>query len=134
MATRTAVFGEESVQSMSKRRRGFPSEARVQRGLVRVVGGEGDRRKVLDEKVGRNDPCPCGSGRRFQALLPGFRPLGWRTARQLSIGADVWVEGGGMVRRPCRRRDLPGRAEDQGHDDHDEDGVGERAGRRGAVR
>ncbi|WP_373062815.1 SEC-C metal-binding domain-containing protein [Zavarzinia sp.] len=22
------------------------------------------------EKLGRNDPCPCGSGRRFQAVLP----------------------------------------------------------------
>ncbi|WP_235017027.1 SEC-C metal-binding domain-containing protein [Tistlia consotensis] len=22
------------------------------------------------EKLGRNDPCPCGSGRRFQGLLP----------------------------------------------------------------
>ena len=24
---------------------------------------------VREEKIGRNDPCPCGSGRRFQALL-----------------------------------------------------------------
>ncbi|WP_371830748.1 SEC-C metal-binding domain-containing protein [Erythrobacter sp.] len=24
----------------------------------------------LLEKLGRNDPCPCGSGKRFQALLP----------------------------------------------------------------
>ncbi|WP_271025597.1 MULTISPECIES: SEC-C metal-binding domain-containing protein [Rhizobium] len=22
------------------------------------------------EKLGRNDPCPCGSRRRFQELLP----------------------------------------------------------------
>ncbi|WP_390624007.1 SEC-C metal-binding domain-containing protein [Fodinicola feengrottensis] len=22
------------------------------------------------EKLGGNDPCPCGSGRRFQTLLP----------------------------------------------------------------
>ncbi|MEZ5811673.1 MAG: SEC-C metal-binding domain-containing protein [Rhizobiaceae bacterium] len=29
----------------------------------------------LVEKLGRNDPCPCGSGRRFQALLPEIRPL-----------------------------------------------------------
>ncbi|WP_198047707.1 SEC-C metal-binding domain-containing protein [Kutzneria sp. 744] len=27
------------------------------------------------EKLGGNDPCPCGSGRRFQALLPPPRPL-----------------------------------------------------------
>jgi len=44
----------------SKRRKGFPSETRVKRG-DRVVGGT----KELLEKLGRNDPCPCGSGRRF---------------------------------------------------------------------
>ncbi|WP_271167650.1 SEC-C metal-binding domain-containing protein [Hansschlegelia plantiphila] len=27
----------------------------------------------LVEKLGRNDPCPCGSGRRFQSLLPQKR-------------------------------------------------------------
>ena len=26
--------------------------------------------KELIEKLGRNDLCPCGSGRRFQELLP----------------------------------------------------------------
>ncbi|WP_145362909.1 SEC-C metal-binding domain-containing protein [Stratiformator vulcanicus] len=46
---------------MSKRRRGYPSEARVKRG-VRVVHGE----KLLEEKLGRNDLCPCGSGQRFK--------------------------------------------------------------------
>jgi len=50
---------------MSKRRRGYPSETRVKRGK-RVVGGG----KELLEKLGRDDLCPCGSGRRFQALLP----------------------------------------------------------------
>ncbi|MBX9964919.1 MAG: SEC-C domain-containing protein [Burkholderiales bacterium] len=25
--------------------------------------------KPLLEKLGRNDPCPCGSGKSFQALL-----------------------------------------------------------------
>ncbi|MDR9784658.1 SEC-C metal-binding domain-containing protein [Rhizobium redzepovicii] len=29
----------------------------------------------LIEKLGRNDPCPCGSRRRFQELLPTIRPL-----------------------------------------------------------
>ena len=48
----------------SKRRKGFPSETQVKRGQ-RVVGGE----KYLVEKLGRNDPCPCGSGRRFQEVL-----------------------------------------------------------------
>ena len=48
----------------SKRRRGFPSETHVKRGERIVNGG-----KELLEKLGRNDPCPCGSGRRFQEVL-----------------------------------------------------------------
>jgi uncharacterized protein YecA (UPF0149 family) len=48
----------------SKRRKGYPSETRVKKGY-RVVHGH----KELQEKLGRNDPCPCGSGRRFQELL-----------------------------------------------------------------
>jgi len=31
--------------------------------------------KELVEKLGRNDPCPCGSGRKFQAVLPAERKL-----------------------------------------------------------
>ncbi|KAF1691373.1 MULTISPECIES: SEC-C metal-binding domain-containing protein [Pseudoxanthomonas] len=52
----------------SKRRKGFPSETNVKKGR-RFVHGD----KELCEKLGRNDPCPCGSGRSFQAVLPGFR-------------------------------------------------------------
>ena len=37
----------------------------------RVVHGD----KELIEKLGRNDLCPCGSGRRFQEMLPALRPL-----------------------------------------------------------
>ena len=48
----------------SKRRKGYPSETSVKRGIRVVHGG-----KELLEKLGRNDLCPCGSGRRFQALL-----------------------------------------------------------------
>jgi len=55
---------------MSKRRKGFPSETQVKRG-ERVVRGD----KELIEKLGRNDPCPCRSGRSFQALLPARRRL-----------------------------------------------------------
>ena len=29
------------------------------------------QKEELREKLGRNDLCPCGSGRRFQALLSG---------------------------------------------------------------
>ena len=46
---------------MSKRRRGFPSETQVKRGL-RIVHGD----KLLEEKLGRNDLCPCQSGKRFK--------------------------------------------------------------------
>jgi len=46
---------------MSKRRRGFPCEAQVKRGL-RIVHGD----KELTEKLGRDDLCPCGSGKRFK--------------------------------------------------------------------
>lgn len=52
-------------ESTSKRRKGFPSETQVKKG-DRVVRGQ----KELVEKLGRNDLCPCGSGRLFQALLP----------------------------------------------------------------
>jgi uncharacterized protein YecA (UPF0149 family) len=46
---------------MSKRRRGYPSERRVKAG-VQIVHGN----KLLEEKLGRNDLCPCGSGQRFK--------------------------------------------------------------------
>jgi uncharacterized protein YecA (UPF0149 family) len=49
----------------SKRRKGYPSETAVKRG-ERSVHGD----KELTEKLGRNDLCPCGSGRRFQTMLP----------------------------------------------------------------
>jgi uncharacterized protein YecA (UPF0149 family) len=50
----------------SKRRRGFPSETHVKRGPRAVKRGEIE----LLERLGNNDPCPCGSGRRFQEMLP----------------------------------------------------------------
>ena len=57
-------------EPMRKRRRGFPSETNVGRGDRRVGG-----HKDLVEKLGDNDLCPCGSGRRFQAVLPERRAL-----------------------------------------------------------
>jgi uncharacterized protein YecA (UPF0149 family) len=48
-------------EPMSKRRKGFPSETKVKRG-VRIVHGD----KELTERLGRNDLCPCGSGKRFK--------------------------------------------------------------------
>jgi uncharacterized protein YecA (UPF0149 family) len=46
---------------MSKRRKGFPSEKKVKRGF-RIL----HENKLLEEKLGRNDLCPCGSGKRFK--------------------------------------------------------------------
>jgi hypothetical protein len=58
-----------------KRRKGYPSETRVKRGR-RVVHGD----KELVEKLGRDDLCPCESGRRFQTLLPAQRAVRRRAA------------------------------------------------------
>jgi uncharacterized protein YecA (UPF0149 family) len=66
VATRSTTC--TAFERTSKRRKGYPSETRVRRG-IRVVHGD----KELTEKLGRNDLCPCGSGRRFQALLPAPR-------------------------------------------------------------
>jgi hypothetical protein len=53
-----------------KRRKSFPSETHVKRGR-RFVHGDVE----LTEKLGRNDLCPCSSGRRFQILLHEIRHL-----------------------------------------------------------
>jgi uncharacterized protein YecA (UPF0149 family) len=37
----------------------------------RVVHGD----KALIEKLGRNDLCPCGSGKSFQDVLHALRPV-----------------------------------------------------------
>ncbi|MEO1656127.1 MAG: SEC-C metal-binding domain-containing protein [Pseudomonadota bacterium] len=66
----------------SKRRKGFPSETNVKRGHRFIRGGD----KELVEKLGRNDPCPCGSGRSFQEVLP--------QGRQISMGAIGMIIGG----------------------------------------
>ena len=54
----------------SKRRNSYPAETRVKRGHRQVHGGV-----ELIEKLGRNDLCPCGSGLRFQAVLPEIQAL-----------------------------------------------------------
>ncbi len=60
MAHNDQEWEESDFEITSKRRKGFPSETQVKRG-VRIVHGN----KELSEKLGRNDLCPCGSGRRF---------------------------------------------------------------------
>jgi len=57
---------------------GVPSsESQVKRGH-RIVGIDTE----LIEKLGGNDRCPCGSGRRFPPLLPGGWQV-WRHQRRL---------------------------------------------------
>ena len=48
----------------------------------RVVHGD----KELIEKLGRNDLCPCRSGRRFQKMLPAIRPFRRQRAQLLCPG------------------------------------------------
>jgi hypothetical protein len=48
-----------------------------------VRGGE----KELVEKLGRNDPCPCGSGQRFQTLLHDLGPVS-TAASVMTIGGE----------------------------------------------
>jgi hypothetical protein len=62
--TRASPTTSTAFEPSSKRRRGYPSEQAVKRG-IRIVHGV----KELRERLGKDDLCPCGSGRRFQALL-----------------------------------------------------------------
>ena len=64
MANHTQNLEDSNFEITSKRRKGFPSETRVGKGL-RIVHGE----KELSEKLGRNDLCPCGSKLRFYQML-----------------------------------------------------------------
>jgi len=68
----------------SKRRKGYPSETRVKRGLRTIKNGEIE----LLEKLGRNDPCPCGSGIRFQEVLHELGPVS-TGPRSGTIGGDL---------------------------------------------
>ncbi|MGE0699563.1 MAG: SEC-C metal-binding domain-containing protein [Hyphomicrobiaceae bacterium] len=88
----------------SKRRKSFPSETRVKRGR-QIVHGDVE----LVEKLGRNDLCPCGSGARFQALLPAQRPLRRLRAQALlserktdrAAARHRAMRAGVMARRPA---------------------------------
>ncbi len=60
MAHNTHDWEDRTFEITSKRRKGFPSETRVKKGM-RIVHED----KELSEKLGRNDLCPCGSGRSF---------------------------------------------------------------------
>ncbi len=70
MAIYIQHWEETRFEITSNRRKGFPSETQVKKG-ERIVHGD----KELREKLGRKDLCPCGSGRRFQEVLPAHRAL-----------------------------------------------------------
>ncbi len=81
--------------------RGYPSETHVRRG-DRVVHGD----KELLEKLGRNDLCPCGSGRRFQELLHEVRRIRRQRAQPLptltSTSNCLAVAPADPIRHPSR--------------------------------
>ena len=52
----------------------------------RMVHGD----KELIEKLGRNDPCPCGSGRRFQKVLPEVEPVSSNATT--THDSDTWMQ------------------------------------------
>jgi len=49
------------IEPISKRRSSYPSAKKPKR-----VGGKTRLGEEFVEKLGRNDCCPCGSGRRFK--------------------------------------------------------------------
>ncbi|WP_227698792.1 SEC-C metal-binding domain-containing protein [Sphingomonas hengshuiensis] len=53
------------------------------------------------EKLGRNDPCPCGSGKSFQALLPKIRPVS-TGGSGMTIGANNGQTGPDMLPGPVK--------------------------------
>jgi hypothetical protein len=77
-----------SFEPTSKRRRGSPSESRVKRG-DRIVGSGTE----LIERLGRDDPCPCGSGHRFPPLLPQHGPLRRHAGRHLRARPSAVTPG-----------------------------------------
>ena len=75
----------------SKRRNGFPSETNVKRG-TRIVHGD----KELIEKLGRNDPCPCGSQKSFQKVLHAKRSVSTARSAIIINGSNtpgLWPNG-----------------------------------------
>src|SRR5580700_4869594 len=86
---------------------GYPSETRVRRG-DRIVHGD----KELIEKLGRNDLCPCGSGKSFQEMLPALRSFRRQRKEALharlrhAAAASGWAADG----QPCDCRHCRARS------------------------
>ena len=100
MANHIHDSNDSNFEITSKRRKGFPSETQVKRG-VRVVHGN----KELSEKLGRNDLCPCASGRRFQAVLYEDGPI--RRHAPQSLHARVECNSRDGARRINTRKRAP---------------------------
>ncbi len=50
-------------------------------------GGEGESQPVRKEakKVGRNDPCPCGSGKKFKKCCANKKVNGWLLVSEFPV-------------------------------------------------
>ncbi|MEI7685087.1 MAG: SEC-C domain-containing protein [Planctomycetota bacterium] len=90
-------------ETMSKRRKGFPSETKVKRG-VRIVHGN----KELDEKLGRNDLCPCGSGKPFKKCCLDSGSFRRSESASLLLGNDRTSPLGSESRAVFRSQEPSG--------------------------
>ena len=76
---RVQVTSEESVEKAQAAEMGAPAPTAISHGEINAFaqnaprearGDSGDQRvatiKRTGEKVGRNDPCPCGSGKKYK--------------------------------------------------------------------
>ena len=93
-----------------KRRRGFslasPASSSSVKHSDRIVGIDTE----LVEKLGRNDPCPCGSGRRFPPLLLRSGPV--RPRSRAITSATLTSRDNGLRKvRPARLNGKPSRAD-----------------------
>jgi hypothetical protein len=70
----------------------------------RIIGNG----KELIERLGRNDPCPCGSERRFQTVMYARRRFRWVGPRLLP--SRLTSRFGAPSAAPIGRDDVCGRA------------------------
>ncbi len=101
----TPTTTSPAFEVIAKRRKGYPSETRVKRGF-RVVHGD----KELVEKLGRNDPCPCGSGSSFQALLSQLGPVSTAPGGTITGAIDTGAIEDIPARATARTGDVTARA------------------------
>ena len=64
---RVRVVQEDDVERLEEeRRRKQEQEVQLNKGAAGEDGGMSRTVKREGEKIGRNDPCPCGSGKKFK--------------------------------------------------------------------